>query len=322
MLTATADDQRVMRRDEAEVGQEDGSREPIYRIEYRTAQDLHSMARNVQRQGPLVRSTPLPGGATKSGYLRARVSNPTAPGFPDKAGKVAPAAPVEDRDSMSSLMGSYRPPPKKDKEAMYAAPTDIRRSGPDYAAPAPRPPIPSTSSSAAKPAAPIARPQPPVASRPPAAAIPPPPARTTFIRSRGSSPTPVCYDPPPGGVLHPLALVRPQPPLSSYNFQPFSPVVLRPGTYKIFLIIDTREMGGKSSRTEFVEKLREQGVNVDRRMLPLGDMIWVARPQDAFGQLDPNGDVVLDVIVERKRLDDLCTSIIDGRYTSQKVGWI
>ncbi len=30
-------------------------------------------------------------------------------------------------------------------------------------------------------------------------------------------------------------------------------------------------------------------------------------------------DIVLDYVVERKRVDDLCQSIIDGRYKEQKV---
>lgn len=31
-------------------------------------------------------------------------------------------------------------------------------------------------------------------------------------------------------------------------------------------------------------------------------------------------ELVLDYIVERKRMDDLCGSIIDGRFREQKVG--
>lgn len=48
-------------------------------------------------------------------------------------------------------------------------------------------------------------------------------------------------------------------------------------------------------------------------------MLWVARRVDASGRPTGKDDVVLDAIVERKRLDDLCTSIKDGRYTEQKV---
>lgn len=31
-------------------------------------------------------------------------------------------------------------------------------------------------------------------------------------------------------------------------------------------------------------------------------------------------ELVLDYVVERKRMDDLCGSIIDGRFREQKVG--
>lgn len=31
-------------------------------------------------------------------------------------------------------------------------------------------------------------------------------------------------------------------------------------------------------------------------------------------------ELVLDYIIERKRIDDLCSSIIDGRFREQKVG--
>lgn len=42
------------------------------------------------------------------------------------------------------------------------------------------------------------------------------------------------------------------------------------------------------------------------------------------GQLRPpvGKELVLDYIIERKRMDDLCGSIIDGRFREQKVGEI
>lgn len=44
------------------------------------------------------------------------------------------------------------------------------------------------------------------------------------------------------------------------------------------------------------------------------------RPQTFSGFLaERPGELVLDHIVERKRLDDLCGSIIDGRFREQKV---
>lgn len=49
------------------------------------------------------------------------------------------------------------------------------------------------------------------------------------------------------------------------------------------------------------------------RRLPVGDGIWIARHKQ-FGR-----EYVLDFIVERKRIDDLCSSIRDNRYKDQKL---
>lgn len=64
------------------------------------------------------------------------------------------------------------------------------------------------------------------------------------------------------------------------------------------------------------------------RALPLGDVLWVAKVKDEFaGQLrhlnrddeeEHSTEIVLDYIVERKRLDDLISSIKDGRFHEQK----
>jgi crossover junction endonuclease MUS81 len=62
--------------------------------------------------------------------------------------------------------------------------------------------------------------------------------------------------------------------------------------------------------------------------LPLGDMLWVAQIKPEYAQRlraqNPgdeesfNTDIVLDHIMERKRLDDLIGSIKDGRFNEQK----
>lgn len=49
------------------------------------------------------------------------------------------------------------------------------------------------------------------------------------------------------------------------------------------------------------------------RPWPWSIIIWVANDKDS------KLEAVLDYIVERKRLDDLSKSIIDGRYNEQKV---
>lgn len=57
------------------------------------------------------------------------------------------------------------------------------------------------------------------------------------------------------------------------------------------------------------------------RALELGDALWVAKCHDAnfLPRLGAEGDeIMLDYIVERKRLDDLIGSIKDGRFHEQK----
>ncbi|XP_071315910.1 crossover junction endonuclease MUS81 isoform X2 [Trachinotus anak] len=99
---------------------------------------------------------------------------------------------------------------------------------------------------------------------------------------------------------------------------------LLPGTYEIILCVDFIETTGGSShrKQELVKELQRNGVNFDVRKLNVGDFLWVAREKVAPvpGQLRaPTGrELVLDYIIERKRMDDLCGSIIDGRFREQK----
>uniref|UniRef100_A0A3B3ZFZ2 Crossover junction endonuclease MUS81 n=1 Tax=Periophthalmus magnuspinnatus TaxID=409849 RepID=A0A3B3ZFZ2_9GOBI len=80
--------------------------------------------------------------------------------------------------------------------------------------------------------------------------------------------------------------------------------------------------GNIQCKQELVKELQRNGVNFDVRKLNVGDFLWVAREKmdPVPGQLRaPCGrELVLDYIVERKRIDDLCGSIIDGRFREQK----
>ncbi|XP_034020137.1 crossover junction endonuclease MUS81 [Thalassophryne amazonica] len=99
---------------------------------------------------------------------------------------------------------------------------------------------------------------------------------------------------------------------------------LPPGSYYIVLCVDVIETTGASHhrKQELVKELQRNGVNFDVRKLNVGDFLWVAREKVAPvpGQLRaPAGrELVLDYIIERKRMDDLCGSIIDGRFREQK----
>lgn len=99
---------------------------------------------------------------------------------------------------------------------------------------------------------------------------------------------------------------------------------LPPGSYDIILCVDFIETtGGNTARKqELVKELQRNGVTFDIRKLNVGDFLWVARERMAPvpGQLrpPPGRELVLDYIIERKRMDDLCSSIIDGRFREQK----
>ena len=101
------------------------------------------------------------------------------------------------------------------------------------------------------------------------------------------------------------------------DFRPSDAITFPPGSYDVILILDTREVESKTSRDKIAEALEAKGVKVETRALRLGDMCWIARRRDGLGSEED--ECVLDYVVERKRLDDLCTSIKDGRYNEQCV---
>lgn len=103
----------------------------------------------------------------------------------------------------------------------------------------------------------------------------------------------------------------------SPDFQPSDAIVFPEGSYEIVLILDTREVESRANRDRISDCLERKGVKVETRALRLGDMCWVARRLDAYGAEED--ECVLDFVVERKRLDDLCASIRDGRYSEQCV---
>ncbi|KAJ8007970.1 hypothetical protein DPEC_G00099870 [Dallia pectoralis] len=99
---------------------------------------------------------------------------------------------------------------------------------------------------------------------------------------------------------------------------------LSPGSYDIVLCVDFIETTGGSTacKQELVKELQRNSVTFDIRKLNVGDFLWVARERvsPVQGQLRPpqGRELVLDYIIERKRMDDLCGSIIDGRFREQK----
>ena len=101
----------------------------------------------------------------------------------------------------------------------------------------------------------------------------------------------------------------------------FPPIVLEPGSFTVELVLDVREVRAKQDRDYMQNELCKAGVKPIMRALEVGDILWVARLHSAslLSQHGAEGDeVMLDWIVERKRLDDLVGSIKDGRFHEQK----
>ncbi|XP_078062674.1 structure-specific endonuclease subunit MUS81-like, partial [Mustelus asterias] len=80
--------------------------------------------------------------------------------------------------------------------------------------------------------------------------------------------------------------------------------------------------GASHRKRELVTELKRNKINFDVRKLHVGDFLWIARErvQHHPGQQQPPRarELVLEYVVERKRMDDLCGSIVDGRFREQK----
>lgn len=106
------------------------------------------------------------------------------------------------------------------------------------------------------------------------------------------------------------------------------PIILKPGTFEVKLVLDNREIRSTNDRDYLPNELRKHNVIAELRSLPLGDALWVAKikpPYDSGFKHQNAGDdeegsteIVLEHVLERKRLDDLVYSIKDGRFHEQK----
>ncbi|CAI8504140.1 unnamed protein product [Hanseniaspora opuntiae] len=82
--------------------------------------------------------------------------------------------------------------------------------------------------------------------------------------------------------------------------------------YDIILLIDNREIRGTDDRNFFMQELQKNGIKCEVRQLNVGDFLWIAKHKTTMRE------VFLNAIIERKRIDDLCSSIKDGRFYEQK----
>ncbi|KAJ6532752.1 hypothetical protein DFH09DRAFT_1326027 [Mycena vulgaris] len=146
--------------------------------------------------------------------------------------------------------------------------------------------------------------------------------RSILLRSIYSASNNICPCPPATPHTRPRLshAVPALPPVehpslyTQMTFPDFDARVWKGGEYTVHLVLDTSEKSGKNHEAigEALGKaLCESGVSVERRQLKLGDVAWMAKGR--------NGEEwMLDVVLERKRLDDLVGSIKDGRFHEQK----
>ncbi|KIX03078.1 uncharacterized protein Z518_06628 [Rhinocladiella mackenziei CBS 650.93] len=104
-------------------------------------------------------------------------------------------------------------------------------------------------------------------------------------------------------------------------------IVLPAGSFEVKMILDMREIRTTTDRDYISGELKKLGVVPIIRSLPLGDVLWIADVHPLYaealkaanvGDDEGNLEIVLEHILERKRLDDLIGSIIDGRFHEQK----
>ncbi len=78
--------------------------------------------------------------------------------------------------------------------------------------------------------------------------------------------------------------------------------------YTLTLVVDQRERHS-NDRNYFITNLSKH-VTCKSSQLSLGDIVWTAS--------DDRGEYLLDYVIERKAIDDLAGSIMDGRYKEQR----
>ncbi|XRM37288.1 Crossover junction endonuclease mus81 [Aspergillus tubingensis] len=99
------------------------------------------------------------------------------------------------------------------------------------------------------------------------------------------------------------------------------PITIPPDSFTVQLVLDNREVRSSKDRDYITNELHKRGASPEVRALELGDVMWVAKFHNPtfLSQYGEEGDeVMLDWIVERKRIDDLISSMKDGRFHEQK----
>ncbi|XP_025104025.1 crossover junction endonuclease MUS81-like isoform X2 [Pomacea canaliculata] len=106
---------------------------------------------------------------------------------------------------------------------------------------------------------------------------------------------------------------------SAWESKNVSDIPLYPGSFEIVLCVDNREFyGSQSSSRTLLPDLIKNGVACELRCLHVGDLLWIAREQKPVGGAGCKQELVLNYIIERKRMDDFVHSMTSGRLKEQK----
>jgi len=323
---------RVLQSSEAATWLNNKSKQSYCKVEYHCTQQLHQFRRNHVLVDEKESCFTLPRQETMIGWLKSEKSIPTCPGlFPAGASRRHNLAKTDrastinfllmsEQDSSKPKTSIYEPPGVLQAAPELAVTTDS--SAPPDPCPAKRrPQVPTSHATAAispraeLPSYEVQPIQAPPKSHPkpsdPHAELNsnPKPNRS---RPRASFAT---ADHVPRDVPNPRASIGT---IGSIAHQ-VKADVWKANTYSVMLLIDNREVQSQNNRDGIFQACLSRArqtmghqAKVQQRPLPVGDAIWVA-VHNATGK-----EVVLDSVVERKRLDDLCKSIVDARFHEQK----
>nr|CAG4637014.1 EOG090X06E6 [Ceriodaphnia reticulata]SVE72942.1 EOG090X06E6 [Ceriodaphnia reticulata] len=122
----------------------------------------------------------------------------------------------------------------------------------------------------------------------------------------------------------PIVLSMPEEEIFPEDPEPYThirdKVTLKPGEYDIVLCVDIAEVSGssgsgKNQKETAAKSFQNCEVPYDVRKLSIGDYLWICKPKAGSGT---STELALPYVVERKRMDDVVSSIKDGRFKEQK----
>ena len=303
----------------------------LVKIEFRSAQSRHTLAKYIEQKQRNHVTNPGPEGLTEYGFIPRKKVAAKASGFPSKKAPRESAGVKE--KAVSDLMGGQKKKAAIDRAAMYKMPSQAKSSD----APRDRSEPSSAAHSFAnntdeeaeqiervkRASAADARRKKEMASRPAPmdmdedleiAPAPKPKPKAKAAEAPRAGPSNSNKAPAASSLAARPAFARHISSVAAPAFTPFDTskaVIMRPGEFTVKICYDHREH-------RYAKQFNDQAGAV-KCDLALGDVVWVACRNIPSG-IKENDTIVLDAIVERKTLPDLVVSVKDHRYDDQKVG--